>query len=166
MTRPAARMLRGMAAGLALAATLAASTFAVEPEERLDDPALEARARAISQELRCVVCEGEMIDNSNADIARDLRLLVRERLVAGDSDEEVKDYIAERYGEYVLMRPRFNKRNLALWAGPFALLLIGGGLAIFFVRRQRDEAAAASEPLTAEEQAELARVLEAEARPN
>ncbi len=148
-----------LAASALFGAGLSGPAFAVQPEERLDDPVLEARAREISRELRCVVCAGEVIDESNADIARDLRLLVRERLVAGDTDQEVRDYVVERYGEYVLMRPPFSPRNILLWAGPFALLLLGGGLAVYFIQRQRGEGSAAAAPLTAEEEAELARIM-------
>lgn len=138
--------------------------LAVEPEERLDDPVLEARARAISRELRCVVCDGEVIDDSNADIARDLRILVRERLVAGDTDQEVRDYVVERYGEYVLLRPPFSARNAALWIAPFVLLGAGGALAFYFVRRQRADAAGTVGPLSPEEEAALARLMAEEGR--
>ena len=108
---------------------LAAPALAVQPDEMLPDPALEARARAISADLRCLVCRNESIDESNADLARDLRLLVRERLVAGDTDAEVVDYVVERYGEYVLLNPRMNGTNLALWAAGPVMLLLGIALA-------------------------------------
>ena len=113
---------------LALILTLAAPALAVQPDEVLPDPALEARAREIGQVLRCPVCQGENIDESNADVSRDLRLLVRERLVAGDSDSEVIDYVTDRYGEYVLFEPERTGANLILYyAGPvaFGLALIG-----------------------------------------
>jgi len=100
--------------------------FAVEPDEVLEDPDLEARARVVSTQLRCVVCQNQDIDSSNAGVARDLRILVRERLVAGDSNQDVIDHIQERYGDYVLMRPPLNERTIALWAAPFLL----GGLAL------------------------------------
>lgn len=107
---------------------LASPALAVQPDEILDDPALEARAREISSGLRCLVCRNESIDDSNADLARDLRLLVRERLVAGDSDEEAVDFIVARYGEYVLLNPRRQGTNLLLWfAGP---IMLGAGLVI------------------------------------
>jgi cytochrome c-type biogenesis protein CcmH len=154
MARIAAAAL--MAFGLLLSGGPAMS---VQPEERLDDPVLEARARAISRELRCVVCAGEVIDYSNADIARDLRILVRERLVAGDTDQEVRDYVVERYGEYVLMRPPFSARNAVLWIGPLLLLGAGGALAIHYVRGQRLVASPAATPLSAEEEADLARIV-------
>jgi cytochrome c-type biogenesis protein CcmH len=120
-------------AGLALTAPPA---LAVQPDEVLADPALEARARAISRDLRCPVCQGEAIDDSNAPISRDLRLLVRERLVAGDNDTEVVDYIVARYGEFVLFNPRASGSGLILWlAGP-AMLLAGGALAFAVTRRR------------------------------
>ena len=132
-----------------------APALAVQPDEILPDPALEARARAITRELRCVVCQSESIDDSNADIARDLRLLVRERIVAGDSDAEVIDFVVARYGEFVLFRPPFNARNAALWlAGP-VLLLVGGGIAFAFIRRRAALPEPERPPLTPEEEARL-----------
>ena len=121
----------------ALALCLMASPVAaVQPDEMLADPALEARARAISRDIRCPVCQGETIDDSNAPIARDLRIIIRERLVAGDSDEEVVDYIVARYGEFVLFNPRPEGSNLILWlAGP-ALFLAAIGVAIAAQRRR------------------------------
>jgi cytochrome c-type biogenesis protein CcmH len=105
---------------------IAAPVFAVQPDEILEDPALEERARDISAGLRCLVCRNESIDDSNAELARDLRLLVRERLVAGDSNEEVVDFVVDRYGEYVLLKPRTGGSNLLLWmAGP---IMLGAGL--------------------------------------
>lgn len=102
------------------------AAWAVEPDEVLSDPAQEVRAREVSKELRCLVCRNENIDSSNADIAKDLRILVRERIVAGDSNVEVIDFVVDRYGEFVLLKPRMSFQNLLLWAaGPF-LLLIGG----------------------------------------
>ncbi|MFU8776909.1 MAG: cytochrome c-type biogenesis protein CcmH [Roseovarius sp.] len=107
---------------------IAAPVLAVQPDEILDDPALEARARDISSGLRCLVCRNESIDDSNAELARDLRLLVRERLVAGDSNEEAVDFIVARYGEYVLLKPRTGGANILLWwAGP---LMLGAGILI------------------------------------
>jgi cytochrome c-type biogenesis protein CcmH len=141
--------------GLALALALAAPALAVQPDEILPDPGLEARARAITSELRCVVCQAESIDDSNADIARDLRLLVRERIVAGDSDAEVIDFVVARYGEFVLFRPPFNARNAALWlAGP-ALLLVGGGIVFAFIRRRAALPESERPPLSPEEEARL-----------
>ncbi len=137
---------------------LATPLWAVNPDEVLDDPALEARARTLSQDLRCVVCRGENIDESNAGIARDLRLLVRERLVAGDSDTEVIDYVVERYGEYVLMKPTTGGANLLLWgAGPalFLIALLTGGLYL----RRRARSGETTVSLSDEERARLDEIL-------
>lgn len=109
---------------IALFLLLPVMAFAVEPDEMLQDLVLEERARVISKELRCVVCQNQDIDSSNAGVARDLRILVRERLVAGDSDEEVIAFIHARYGDYVLMRPPFNASTLALWLAPFVLAVV------------------------------------------
>jgi cytochrome c-type biogenesis protein CcmH len=126
---------------LVLMLILAAPVQAVQPDEVLSDPTLEARARDISKGLRCLVCRNESIDDSNAGLARDLRLLVRERLVAGDSDDEVVDFVVSRYGEYVLLNPRATGSNLVLWlAGP-VLLLVGAGIGFGFVRRRGQAAA-------------------------
>lgn len=115
---------------------LASPLWAVQPDEILDDPALEERARDISSGLRCLVCRNESIDDSNADLARDLRLLVRERLVEGDSDEQVIDYVVARYGEYVLLNPVASGSNLVLWlAGP-VMLLLGAGIGAVYIRRR------------------------------
>ena len=127
----------------------------------LDDPALEARARDISAGLRCVVCRNESIDESNAELARDLRLLVRERLVEGDSDQEVVDYIVARYGEYVLLRPNTEGANILLWlAGP-SLALLGLGLSAAFIRRQsrRRQEGEASAQLSEAEEARLDEIM-------
>ncbi len=143
-------------AGLALTAVPAQ---AVQPDEILADPALEARARAISEGLRCLVCRNENIDNSNADLARDLRLLVRERLKAGDSDDQVVAYLVDRYGEYVLLNPTTTGANLILWiAGPSALLvgLIGAGL---YMRRRRSAPEVVVPPLSADEEKRLTEIL-------
>lgn len=119
--------------------------LAVQPDEILADPALEARARAISREIRCPVCQGESIDDSNAPISRDLRLIIRERLLAGDSDREVVDYIVARYGEFVLFNPRPEGSNLILWlAGP-ALFLAGVAVAVAAQRRRKVPEAALSD---------------------
>jgi cytochrome c-type biogenesis protein CcmH len=139
-------------AGLVLTASPA---LAVQPDEVLADPALEARARAISRDLRCPVCQGEAIDDSNAPISRDLRLLVRERLVAGDNDTEVIEYIVARYGEFVLFNPRASGSGLILWlAGP-AMLLAGGALAFAVTRRRAKPEADLSE----DERARLAELM-------
>lgn len=137
---------------------LASPIWAVQPDEVLDDPALEARARDISQGLRCPVCQSESIDESNADIARDLRLLVRERLLAGDSDREVLDFVVARYGEYVLLEPTTEGANLILWiAGP-AMLLAALGVGFVYTRR-RASASAPDDALTAEEQTRLRQIM-------
>lgn len=146
-----------MRKALILLAFLASPAFAVQPDEILPDPALEARAREISQNLRCPVCQGENIDDSNATISRDLRLLVRERLVAGDSNDQVIDFIVDRYGEFVLFEPRATGANWLLWlAGP-AMLLAGGAMAAAFIRSRRS--APAAEALTPEEEARLREIL-------
>jgi cytochrome c-type biogenesis protein CcmH len=131
---------------------------AVEPSEVLDDPVLEARARDLSQNLRCLVCQNQSIDDSNADLARDLRIIVRQRLVAGDSDDEVTQYLVDRYGEYVLLRPPVRGSTYLLWFGPFALLLVGGGALLFAARRRRIGVAA--QGLSAEEQSRLSELLD------
>lgn len=138
---------------------LAGPALAVNPDEVLKDPALEARARDISAGLRCVVCRGENIDESNASIAHDLRVLVRERLMAGDSDAEVVNFVVDRYGEYVLMKPTTKGANLILWgAGPvlFLLAAIGAGL---YLRRRARAADTGAGGLSAEEQARVAELM-------
>ncbi|MGM0585188.1 MAG: cytochrome c-type biogenesis protein [Pseudomonadota bacterium] len=147
---------------LALALLVAAPAAAVQPDEVLDDPKLEQRAREISEEVRCLVCRNENIDASNAELARDLRLLVRERLKAGDSDQEVKDYLVARYGEFVLLRPTFSAGNLVLWLGGPALLVLGGIASVRYIRRSRPEAQARAAPLSAEEKARLEALMKEE----
>ena len=138
-----------------LSLMLALPALAVQPEEILDDPELEARARDISKELRCLVCRNESIDDSHATLAKDLRLLVRERLVAGDTDEETVDYIVDRYGEFVLLNPRMSGSNLIIWlAGP-VLLIVGGVGALVWVRRQKGAPLAVAEGLTEDERKRL-----------
>lgn len=144
---------------LACLALTALPLRAVQPDEILADPTLEARARAISAQLRCLVCRNENIDDSNADLARDLRLLVRERLMAGDSDAEVVAYLVDRYGEYVLLNPTTKGANLILWiAGPSALVvgLIGAGL---YMRRRRSAPEVAVQPLSPDEEKRLSEIL-------
>ncbi len=131
---------------------LAGPALAVQPDERLADPALEARARALSRELRCIVCQNESIDDSNAPLARDIRVLLRERLAAGDSDTQARAFLVARYGDFVLLRPPVRADTYVLWFGPFALLLLGGGVAFAALRRRRPAPAV---PLSAEEQARL-----------
>lgn len=144
--------MRWLALILCLVATTAT---AIEPDEVLEDPALEARARELSQGLRCPVCQNESIDESRVPVAKDLRLLVRERLLAGDSDEEVLAYVVARYGEFVLLRPDTGGANLLLWGiGPAALILALGGFAL--ARRSR----VTEEPLSDAEEARLKALLE------
>ena len=136
--------------------------MAVEPDEVLSDATLEARARALSKELRCMVCQNQSIDDSEAPLARDLRILVRERLQAGDSDGQVIDFLVARYGEFVLLRPRFSWHTAVLWLGPAAMLLVGGCVMLVLARRYRVKSAAAAEAqqgLTAAEAARLSDVL-------
>ena len=144
-----------MRALLALVLTLmmAAPAFAVLPDEVLSDPLLETRARAISAQVRCLVCQNESIDDSNADLARELRLIVRERLVAGDSDAAVLQYLGDRYGEYVLLRPVFAAHTIILWTAAPLVLVIGGIAIVIGARRKRSENLQAE--LTAEEQRAL-----------
>ncbi|WP_026782494.1 cytochrome c-type biogenesis protein [Pleomorphomonas koreensis] len=141
------------AAAFALILALAGPAFAVDPSERLADPALEERARVVSEELRCLVCQNQSIDASDAQLARDLRVLVRERIAAGDSDDEVRDFLVARYGEFVLLKPRAHGVGLMLWVLPPALLLIAG-LGLFLAVRRRT-AIPAGTRLTAEEEAAL-----------
>jgi len=143
------------------------AALAVQPDEILTDPALEGRARALSKELRCMVCQNQSIDDSDAPLARDLRLLVRERLKDGDSDRQVIDFLVARYGEFVLLKPRLSLHTALLWFGPPALLC-GGALALFFVARRRNRRGPDEEvkpeggDLTAAEQARLAELLKSE----
>lgn len=122
---------------LLLVAVPITPVFAVQPDEVLADPALESRARELSKELRCLVCRNESIDESNADLARDLRLLVRERLVAGDSDDEVMEFIVARYGEFVLLRPLTTGANRILWVAGPVMLVIAMGIGLVYQRRHR-----------------------------
>ncbi len=139
---------------LLLTLLLAMPALAVDPDEVLADPALEARARTISADLRCLVCQNQSIDDSDADLARDLRLIVRERLAAGDSDAAVVRYIVDRYGEFVLLRPVVAPHTIVLWAAAPLALAIGGIAILIGLRRRRR--AAAEGPLTKEEAAALA----------
>ena len=141
---------------LLLALLFAGAAQAVKPDEVLQDPALEARARALSEGLRCMVCQNQSIDESDADLARDLRILVRQRLVAGDTDQQVMDYIVSRYGEFVLLKPRFGLRTALLWGTPVLLLLIGGAFILFSARSRRPSSSA----LSAEERAALEKMLQ------
>ena len=142
---------------LSLAFLLAAtSTFAVEPSERLSDPAMEARARAVSAELRCLVCQNESIDESHADLAHDIRVLVRERLTAGDTDAQATAAVVSRYGDFVLLRPPVKPATWLLWFGPVGLLVLGLIGSVLWLRRRP---AIGPAPLTAAEQQQLDRLL-------
>ena len=156
--------MRALVLALAVALQIAPA-LAVQPDEMLKDPALEARARALSHNLRCMVCQNQSIDDSDAPLARDLRLLVRERIAAGDSNSQVLDFLVARYGEFVLLKPRFERQTMALWLlGP--LLLIGGALALWLQirRRARSGADVPAPPLTPEEQARLAALMSDQAQ--
>jgi cytochrome c-type biogenesis protein CcmH len=169
----AIRQARGRFTAIIAALCLAVLAFvaaahAVQPDEVLADPALESRARALSRDLRCMVCQNQSIDDSDAPLARDLRILVRERLQAGDSNQQVLDFLVQRYGEFVLLRPRLHWRTALLWLAP-PVLLIGGGLVLFLMaRRRRTGAADPARPqggaLTADEERRLAALIKQEDR--
>lgn len=141
-----------------LCVTLALPAWAVNPDEILKDPALEARARALSTELRCLVCQNQSIDDSDAPLAKDLRVLLRERLEAGDSDKQVMSYLVERYGEFILLKPSFGAHTLLLWLLPFVLL--GVGIIIVIMGRRRSRQAAGQEGLSDEEAKQLKTLLD------
>jgi cytochrome c-type biogenesis protein CcmH len=151
-------MIRRLFLAAIVALSFVAPALAVLPEEMLPDPALEARARALSVELRCQVCQNQNIDDSNAPLAADLRRLVRERLVSGDSDAQVLAYLVQRYGDYVLMRPPVRPSTWPLWFGPAAILLIAAASLVLFLRRRR--IAEAPSQLAAEEERRLNDILE------
>ena len=150
----AGRMIRVLVLWLAMAT----AAFAVQPDEILDDPVLEERARELSKGIRCLVCRNESIDESNAELARDLRLLVRERLVEGDSDDQVIDFLVSRYGEYVLLTPRATGANLVLWLAPVILFAIALAIALVYVRGRRDPVT--DDGLSEAEKARLAKLME------
>jgi cytochrome c-type biogenesis protein CcmH len=141
------------------------AAYAVQPDEIMADPAKESRARDLSRELRCMVCQNQSIDDSEAPLARDLRLLVRERIAAGDSDAQVIDFLVARYGEFVLLKPRVNQHTLLLWLVP-PLVLLGGGFAMWRYSRRRGKSAGDTDDstvkLTADEKARLQRLMAAE----
>ena len=146
-------------ANVALVAALwSGAAWAIRPDEILADPKLEHRARAIGTELRCLVCQNESIDDSNADLAHDLRVLVRQRLVAGDTDEQVKQYVVARYGNYVLLKPPFMAETYLLWFGPVLLLFCAAGVAAIYIRRVSQTAQTA--PLTDDESRRLSALLD------
>ena len=142
---------------IALALLMASPALAVMPDEVLDDPALEARAREVSKELRCLVCQNQSIDDSNADLG----VLVRERLVAGDSNDQALDFIVARYGDYVLLKPPVQANTLVLWAGPVVIFLIAGGILLVRVRR-KTPLSSAPPALTADEEARVLRALDSD----
>jgi cytochrome c-type biogenesis protein CcmH len=144
---------------LCLVLSAVAPALAVQPDEILKDQALEQRARALSRELRCMVCQNQSIDDSDAPLARDLRVLVRERLTAGDSDSQVVDFLVARYGEFVLLKPRFAWHNSVLWLTPVAAL-IAGAIAMFGAVKRRRAVPPAAAPLSPEEEQRLAEVIE------
>lgn len=144
-----------LTAGLSLG-----EAVAVNPDEVLADPVLEERARALSQNLRCLVCQNQSIDDSNADLARDLRIIVRERLVAGDSDDEVMQFVVDRYGDYVLLEPPFKGTTFLLWAGPAILLVLGAAGLALAVRSRR--APSSVENLSEAERKRLAELMKAD----
>ncbi len=150
-------LLACLSGGWALAAT--------NPDEMLKDPVLEGRARALSKQLRCLVCQNQSIDDSDADLARDLRRIVRERLVAGDSDQQIIGFLTARYGDFVLLRPPLEPATWGLWFGPGLLLVIAaGGIGVYLVRRRRGQGAPT--PLSAEERARLDELLRRAAAPD
>ena len=151
-----------LAMTLVLLLAAVAPLHAVEPKEMLANPMLEARARMLSKELRCMVCQNQSIDDSDAPLAHDLRLLVRERLKAGDSDAQVLDFLVARYGEFVLLKPPLSWHTAALWGLPPALLLLGIGTIVVVVRRRRAAPLAETKNLTAAEEARLAHLMNGE----
>jgi cytochrome c-type biogenesis protein CcmH len=151
---------------LAWSACLLLPAHAVQPDEILPDPALEQRARALSRELRCMVCQNQSIDDSDAPLARDLRLLVRERLTAGDKDDQVINFLVARYGEFVLLKPRIAWHTAVLWGAPVALLLLGVAILFAFGRRRTALApVGGAPPLSPAEQARLKDVMDAGPQP-
>lgn len=155
---PAAGWLIAALTALLLVAAVP-PTQAVQPDEVLSDPAMEARARDIGRELRCLVCQNQSIDDSDADLARDLRILVRERLTAGDSDRQVVDYVVSRYGDFVLLRPPVKPMTWALWFGPAIIAAVGLLAIVLFFRRRAGAAADPASPLSEAEEQRIARLM-------
>ncbi len=150
--------MRRFALLLFAAVLVAGPALAVLPEEELADPALEARARQISQGLRCVVCQNQSIDDSDAALAADLRLIVRERLLAGDTDRQVVAYVVDRYGSFVLLKPPLDGETILLWLAPL-LVLVPGGIGVALYLRRRARAPVVATPISDEERRTLARIL-------
>jgi cytochrome c-type biogenesis protein CcmH len=161
------RILAGLVAAIWIAGLSAA--YAVQPDEIMADPVKESRARDLSRELRCMVCQNQSIDDSEAPLARDLRLLVRERIAAGDSDEQVIDFLVARYGEFVLLKPRLNSHTWLLWLLP-PLALAGGGFALWAHNRRRSRSGVSEDEslfrLSADEEARLERLIAVEPSPD
>jgi cytochrome c-type biogenesis protein CcmH len=153
--------VKRLAGFVTVLALLAGPARAVLPQEQLADPKLEARARHIGSELRCVVCQNQSIDDSDAALAADLRVLLRERLLAGDTDQQARDYLVARYGSFVLLKPPFDAQTAALWLGPFLALALGGVGVGIYIRGRRLASAPASEALTPAEQDRLNQLFEA-----
>ena len=156
-------MMRRLLGCLSFILFFSAAAYAVEPDEILKDPALESRARAISSELRCLVCQNQSIDDSHAPLARDLRLLVRDRLQSGASDSEIRQYLVDRYGEFILLKPRIAVDTILLWGSPFLVIVVSS----FFVwraARRRGSQSDSDLPLTAEEKARLDALLAKKSR--
>ena len=158
-------MIRRAALMAVVLSALSAPAVAVEPDEILADPGLENRARAISKQLRCLVCQNQSIDDSDAPLARDLRVIVRERLEDGASDDEVVRFVAERYGDFVLLSPPFKAATYALWLGPAAIFLIGAAAVAAFLRRRRAAMAGDAPTLSEEDRARLERLLDRNGTP-
>lgn len=154
--------MKRWALALLLGLGVAAPAWAVDPSEMLKDPALEARAQHLGKELRCLVCQSESIEDSNADLAKDLRIIVRERIAKGETDEQVKTFVVDRYGDYVLLKPPFKASTLVLWVGPFLFFLAGLVAVVAFYRRRGTSAPAQPAPLSAEEQRRLDALLKEE----
>ncbi len=154
------RVARTAAAALLALFLAGPAPAATSPDEMLKDPAQEARARALGRELRCLVCQNQSIDDSDADLAKDLRRVVRERVGAGESDGQVKEFLVARYGDFVLLKPPVRPETYALWFGPAAVLLLGGGLLLAFYRgRRRDASSGVVPELSKQERARLDRLL-------
>ena len=153
------RLFAALMIALAVA-LMPALGHAVRPDELLADPKLEARARELSLKLRCLVCQNQSIDDSDAPLARDLRVLVRERLSAGDSDAQVLEFLVKRYGEFVLLTPPLKTSTILLWASPFVVLILAGGMLLMRARRRADAASSQSRALDADEVAKLSSILD------
>ena len=157
MTRTRAQIMSLILLLVMMALAALTPLHAVEPDERLADPAQETRARALSNGLRCLVCQNQSIDDSNAPLARDLRILLRERIAAGDDDATIKRDLVARYGDFILLQPPFNPRTLILWSAPFVLLAVGGG--VLFRRSRRQAVPENTLPLSEQERESLRRLL-------